>query len=110
VDPQDDARLVRAFVNIKDPAIRQKIIDMVEEAARPVSLPRVDPRGHPGRRIGPASAHRSQATRHVVNGVPFRAATTGRLSSARMRVLDSGRIAATTRLRQGPRWTSAESA
>jgi hypothetical protein len=39
---------------------------------RPVWLPRVDPRGHPGRRIGPASAHRSQATRHVVNGVPFR--------------------------------------
>jgi hypothetical protein len=31
--PADGARLIRAFVAIKDAAVRQKIIDMVEEAA-----------------------------------------------------------------------------
>jgi predicted oxidoreductase len=31
--PQDGVRLIRAFVRIKDAALRQKIIDMVEEAA-----------------------------------------------------------------------------
>jgi hypothetical protein len=33
IDPQDGARLIRAFVKIRDPMTRQKIIDMVEEAA-----------------------------------------------------------------------------
>jgi hypothetical protein len=49
--PQDGVRLIRAFVRIKDAALRQKIIDMVEEAAETdLAAPTApdDPRDHPG--------------------------------------------------------------
>jgi hypothetical protein len=31
-DPKDGVRLIRAFLRINDPSVRQKIIEMVEQA------------------------------------------------------------------------------
>ena len=37
-DPKEGVRLIRAFLKINDPSVRQKIIDMVEQAwADPIS-------------------------------------------------------------------------